>query len=227
MRACVYIFSLWAVNAYCQFTTVGLGTSMGIMGVLQGIGSSAISIGNNAINNLNSAINQRPAINPNTGLPLGALSSGGGGMQINPTTGLPAGGSGGGQAGVAPPQSLGPARPIVSPTVMPLPSGSLGPMVSTGKGRKFGPVMRMVSMSGFRVLRSPRRTSRSTVKNSAATLGRGQSSVFKNAYGDVGGRIRANPARPQTSRVSVSSRAVSSSGGRALRVSLRLKNQLR
>ena len=175
MRACVYIFSLWAVNAYCQFTTVGLGTSMGIMGVLQGIGSSAISIGNNAINNLNSAINQRPAINPNTGLPLGALSSGGGGMQINPTTGLPAGGSGGGQAGVAPPQSLGPSRPIVSPTVMPLPSGSLGPMVSTGKGRKFGPVMRMVSMSGFRVLRSPRRTSRSTVKNSAATLGRGQS----------------------------------------------------
>ena len=200
---------------------------MGIMGVLQGIGSSAISIGNNAINNLNSAINQRPAINPNTGLPLGALSSGGGGMQINPTTGLPAGGSGGGQAGVAPTQSLGPSRPIVSPTVMPLPSGSLGPMLSTGKGRKFGPVMRMVSMSGFRVLRSPRRTNGAAAINSSTTKEGGQSSILRNAYGDVGGHIRGNPVRPQSSRVSVTRRAVSPSGGRALRVSLRLRNQIR
>ena len=252
MRAGVYILSLWAVNAYCQFTTVGLGTSMGIMGVLQGIGSSAVSIGNNAINNLNSTINSRPVMNPNngggmtidpvTGLPIGGgLAGGGATPQIDPVTGLPifAPGGGttgmsggvpgapGGQVGSLPPQSISPTRPIVNPTVMPLPAGNLGPLASLGKGRKFGPVMRMVSMSGFRVLRSPRRTSGAANVNSSTTTVGGQSSISRNAYGDVGGHIAGNPVRPQTSRVSVTRRAVSPSGGRALRVSLRLRNQIR
>ena len=273
MRAGLFILSFWAVNAYCQFTTVGLGTSMGIMGVLQGIGSSAVSIGNNAINNLNAvnggtgvnaqqnaAVNQplngTPpigsynsrvtgsftvnglTIDPVTGLPIGGGPVGGGATpQIDPVTGLPIFATGGGptgmlgapggQAGSLPPQSISPPRPIVNPTVMPLPTGNLGPMVSSGKGRKFGPVMRMVSMSGFRVLRSPRRANGAAVINSSTTKEGGQSSILRNAYGDVGGHIQGNPVRPQTSRVSVTRRAVSPSGGRALRVSLRLRNQIR
>ena len=198
--------------------------------------------GSNAGNVTASVTINGVTIDPVTGLPIGGGPAGGGATpQIDPVTGLPifAPGGGttgmsggvpgapGGQVGSLPPQSISPTRPIVNPTVMPLPAGNLGPLASLGKGRKFGPVMRMVSMSGFRVLRSPRRTSGAANVNSSTSTVGGQSSISRNAYGDVGGHIAGNPVRPQTSRVSVTRRAVSPSGGRALRVSLRLRNQIR
>ncbi len=98
-------------------------------------------------------------INPQTGLPVstGTTQGGGmGGMQGGGTTSIPkpGGGTQGVTGGIDPLTGLpigigGPkpqpaTRPSVGPVAMPV------SVSNTGSGKKFGPIIRMVSMNGFR-----------------------------------------------------------------------------
>ena len=62
-----------APNLYAQFTMGGLGTSMGIMGGLQGMGSQSMGIGMGAVNGLQGTMGQ-------TGGMMGGMTPGMGGM---------------------------------------------------------------------------------------------------------------------------------------------------
>ncbi len=62
-----------APNLFAQFTMGGLGTSMGMMGGLQGMGSQAMGIGMGAVNGLQGTMGQ-------TGGMMGGMTPGMGGM---------------------------------------------------------------------------------------------------------------------------------------------------
>ncbi len=92
MRFFLAVLLISTLSLSAQFTVGGLGTSMGIMGTLQGMGTSAITTGNNAVNNLSNSLGN----SSNQSL------TGGGGITVGGTTGaVPGMGSGGGLPGGA------------------------------------------------------------------------------------------------------------------------------
>ena len=138
----------------------------------------------------------------NTSKPGSGVVTGGGmggGFAVNPVTGLPMG-----PGGARP--SL--TRPTVGPVATPV------SVANAASGKRFGPVMRMVSMTGFRGFSVNSRPKATTSVNSSKGLSLNRNSIATRIVPTV----KSRSVRPTAIRG-----GISSSAGRAGRMFVRMR----